>query len=371
MFLNLTTKKDSIKVFSIFLLILLTISCSHKTVSELIEEGSINRALKVIKNTKNKDELIQVLIYALDSGETEVVRTIIDKGISLQTAEDTAGKDYLFYVMENNYYDILTLLLSNNINLDRKNIEGDTPLNYACYFEDSEAVELLLKYGADPNQRNCNDRSPLSIISETGNMEIIHLLLESGADPLFTPSIFARNGIGNAVYYNNIKLVELYLNRGIEIDYRNSEGQTFIMTAASSGGFEMLKYLEQKGADINILDNAGRNVLDHACFWAKNPHLILYLLEKDLDTSYIDYTGRNNLHYIAELEIDSIEMGKSIISGFINKGVNINRQNRNGDTPIIEAILENSKMIIPFLDAGAIINKEMEKEINILLNDNL
>src|SRR5690606_7898040 len=61
-------------------------------------------------------------------------------------------------------------------------VDGTTPLHWAAYRNDVEAVKRLLKAGADASARNDYGATPLSEAAVTGNAELIRLLLDAGAD---------------------------------------------------------------------------------------------------------------------------------------------------------------------------------------------
>src|SRR5690606_21209575 len=60
--------------------------------------------------------------------------------------------------------------------------DGTTPLHWAVYRNDLEAVKRLLKAGADARAHNDYGATPLSEAAVTGNVEIIRRLLDAGAD---------------------------------------------------------------------------------------------------------------------------------------------------------------------------------------------
>src|SRR5690606_16894885 len=61
-------------------------------------------------------------------------------------------------------------------------VDGTTPLHWAVYRNDLEAVKRLLKAGADARARNDYGATPLSEAAVTGNVEVIRRLLDAGAD---------------------------------------------------------------------------------------------------------------------------------------------------------------------------------------------
>ena len=65
----------------------------------------------------------------------------------------------------------------------------------------------------------------------------------------------------NAVRENNKKLVELFINDGIDIDNKDKYGITALMLAAEKGYIDIVNFLISNGADVNIQTKAGWTAL--------------------------------------------------------------------------------------------------------------
>src|SRR6185503_10058244 len=61
--------------------------------------------------------------------------------------------------------------------------DGSTPLQWAVYRRDAAEVQRLIKAGADVSLANNYGATPMSLAAATGDAEIIRLLLKAGADP--------------------------------------------------------------------------------------------------------------------------------------------------------------------------------------------
>lgn len=97
------------------------------------------------------------------------------------------GQSAVIVAIESKNTYILEQLLKRDVNLDIKHpILGKYPIHTAVYFENYEAVELLLKYNKDfANLQNDIDGwTPLEDLALKGNVPITKLLLSYGANPL-------------------------------------------------------------------------------------------------------------------------------------------------------------------------------------------
>jgi len=74
---------------------------------------------------------------------------------------------------------------------------------------------------------------------------------------------------------------------------KDNEGFTALMGASKNGKLEVVKYLIDKGADINIKDNYGDTALDFA---SRNGHLEIakYFIKKVLHCCSLCYNSCNN-----------------------------------------------------------------------------
>ena len=126
---------------------------------------------------------------------------------------------------------VTSLLRSNHGDVEKKDGDGETPLNLAAIRGNLKIIELLLAYGANPNVQGQSGYTTLICAAQRANSDMVKLLLAYGADA-------------------NIK------------DY--VYGATALWWAAAKGYLEIVKILSDSGADINLKDQEGRTPLDLA-----------------------------------------------------------------------------------------------------------
>lgn len=80
----------------------------------------------------------------------------------------------------------LQTYLSQSIDLNQQDFEGNTALIYAVANNHLQAAELLLDSGANPNLANQGEGSPLAYALSNGNRKMAQVLVHSGAE-LFEP----------------------------------------------------------------------------------------------------------------------------------------------------------------------------------------
>lgn len=130
-------------------------------------------------------------------------------------------------------FDILAYLVYTNPELVHQcNNDGFTPLALACYFGQYEAARYLVFKGADVNQ------------SINGN---------SGIRPIHL-----------AAAQNHLDVVNMLLERNVEVNIQHETGITPLHYAAKQGNLEMLIALLEDGADVNITMEDGATPADLA-----------------------------------------------------------------------------------------------------------
>ena len=135
--------------------------------------------------------------------------------------------------------------------VNRRAVDGSTPLQWAVYDGDVAEVRRLLKAGADVSLANNYGATPMGLAAEVGNAEIIKLLLEAGADP-DSPNPDGQTALLAVARTGNVEAAELLVKHGAKVDARERwGGQTALMWASARRHPQMMQFLISKGADVN------------------------------------------------------------------------------------------------------------------------
>jgi ankyrin repeat protein len=148
--------------------------------------------------------------------------------------------------------------------------DGSTPLLAASYNGYVEIVKLLLDKGADINAKSGDGYTALILASAYGHAksgyiilnknifaspnrytEIVKLLLDKGADINERDSDNAT-ALLRASQNGLMEVVKLLLNKGADVNVRNINDATPLMVASTGGHTEIVKLLLVKGADLNV-----------------------------------------------------------------------------------------------------------------------
>ena len=178
----------------------------------------------------------------------EVVKLLLEKGANVNV-QDIHGRTPLYWAAQNGYTEIVKLLLEKGADVNARDNDGNTPLHWAVGACDLEIVKLLLEKGANENHQDNNSITPLHSAVKTGNIELIKLLLEKGANLENSPitTISSSKILTN----EHIEIEKLLLKKGINVYIKDNDGNTTLSLAAQQGDFESVKLLISKGANIN------------------------------------------------------------------------------------------------------------------------
>ncbi len=143
------------------------------------------------------------------------------------------------------------------------------------------------------------------------------------------------------------------LEKGVDVNAKDFQGETALMVAALKGHLDIAKLLVENGADIHARPDFNNNQGQTALMMAsKNGYIdiVKMLVEKGSDVnSIVKHTGYSAL-------IMASEKGKKdVVSLLIEKGADINAKTKEGSTPLMMASLNGHIEIIKFLkEHGAI-----------------
>jgi ankyrin repeat protein len=135
--------------------------------------------------------------------------------------------------------------------VNRRNPDGSTPLQWAVYKGDVAEARRLLRAGADASLANNYGATPMSLAAEVGNTDMLKVLLEVGADA-DSPNPDGQTALQAVARTGNVEAAQLLLSRGATVDAREKwGGQTALMWASARRHPEMMQLLITNGADVN------------------------------------------------------------------------------------------------------------------------
>lgn len=204
---------------------------------------------------ENKTDL---LFNSANQGNVARIQRLLSQGVDVNS-KNNDGETPLMITCSSGRIEAAKFLLKHGADIKSINGTGKTPLFYAVVGKDASGtiVSLLLEAGADPNATDYNGIPPLVASTDFGSFENIKALLKGGAQL----SPYASNLLHIRISWGDIKTTELLLDSGAEVNSRREDGWTPLMIAAIGGHAEIVQLLLQRGAVPNIRNNDDKTAL--------------------------------------------------------------------------------------------------------------
>lgn len=185
-----------------------------------------------------------------------------------QTGESSV--ENLFKSCRNSDLDAVKSFINSGGNINAKDKDGNTPLHIACYWSSLEIVKMLVENGAYIDAQNSLRQTPLK------SAEIAQWIR-----PDIYKFIRDVEGLFRS-YYSLYRLLTLLEKWKINcINIKNEFGQTLLHKACCNYvELETVKFLIEKGADINLKDKSDQTPFNIACKYEKF-EIVEFLISKN------------------------------------------------------------------------------------------
>ena len=209
--------------------------------------------------------------YALEKGALDIAYEMI-----IHIKDDRKLRDYrnklLVATAQAGDIVVTKLLLEEGANVNA--YDKISVLKAAIQSNSAALVALLLNSGA----RIVKD-DLVYAIQDKASADVIEQLLKYGAD-VNERDQNIKTSLMSAAFYGRLDLVELLIQHGAEIDVQSGDGETALMFACKHNPYPLsnldttlrqfqiaINFINDHGADVNLVDNAHKNAL----FYLKGP----------------------------------------------------------------------------------------------------
>jgi len=307
-----------------------------------------------ILNAQQTNEKTDQLFDAIQAGEKEKVKALLEKDKTLLEAKNDRGSTALIVAASVGKTEMVKLLVNNGADVKAMNDFLNTPLHYAALSGDVESFILLENKGADLEATNNRGAYPRDYAVQSGNLELFKYIEKKGLD------IEKRGSNGatllhNAAHSGNHEIFKYLADKGMDVNATDNDGDNVLVWASSGGNVDIIKYLvEERKMDFNKAGNTGNKPMHSAVGWGRL-EATKYYLEKGVDINEKLESNRIWLHYAVNNARSS-----EVVKLLIEKGADVNTVDDNGNTPLVWAVgsgsLENVKLLV---ENGAKLNRKI------------
>lgn len=328
----------------------------HEEFNQLMEATKGNRNPYLTKLVNFSENGLFPLLIAVQNENKEIVEYLVDHGAKVNQ-DNLYGQTPLSEAAQNGNKEIAKYLIDHGANVE-------TLLFLAAQKEDEEIVKCLIDCGVSIDIVDRYGQTLLSWAAKNGSEEIVRCLVDHGAD------VNKENDYGptrlSQVTRAGINYGPTSLSKATRAGIVDKRVRTPLFGAVKNGNKEIVKYLVEKGADVNKENIYGETPLlfavsAGAAQWIggnlllsavqkRNKEIVEYLVDHGADVNKADSSGTTPLHLAAK------SRNKSLIEYLIEKGADINSKNEIKKTPLscaIEYYTKDPSVLTYLLDKGA------------------
>lgn len=197
-----------------------------------------------------------------------------------------------------------------------------------------DRAEAELRAGADPNgsypSRDSETLLGQAAVSPHAKVEMLDLLLDHGAEIDHRTSGLGCSALHLAARHGTVDKVRRLVERGASLHKKSSGGYTAVLHAALNPSAEapgIIHCLIERGVDPHAASEYGESPLGVAAGRGRRD-LVRILMDSGVDPHSVDWT---QLHC-------EIALGKSLLQEECIRGIDLEKRDRAGRTPLLLAL---------------------------------
>ncbi|RYE13113.1 MAG: hypothetical protein EOP34_09520, partial [Rickettsiales bacterium] len=244
-----------------------------------------------------------------------------------------------------NHLEIVKELTDRCSNINAKNRNERTPLHVAAAAGHHQVVKFFLDRGADCNLQDIYKKTPLHVAAAAGHHQVIKLLLDGGAN-CNLQDVYKKTPLHIVTECNqdNANIIESFVNHGANVLIEDKNGYIALHNSLILNFCKSSEYLINAISSKNITEKQILLAVDLAIKHDKTG-CNLKLLSKMHDSKTALLNERFFLHEAVQCQ--NVEAAKILI----DIGVDINKQDNNGDTALHYAVRYNNVPMINLLSS--------------------
>lgn len=324
------------------------------------------------------------LHYAARSGSSNLLgylkEILTAKGIfdREKIKTDKYGNNALHYAAQSENAECIKFFIDNQVQF-LKNKYNENPLHKIAGNSEiegniinflTEHLKFLGRLKSEINREDVDGNTPLHIAAQHGNKQLIELLTKSGAK-------IVQNKQGNtplhtAIIHGNPDYIELFYQKigNSILESKGEHGRDLVHLAAMYGQFDCLNFLLDKfpDYDLNTKTSKGNTalhlVLSKSTELESRKKCVNLLIDRGMQINESNNEKNTPLHYAAQLDSSFLSMIKEKLKEKkFDVYQEVLRENSNGDTVFHMAARVGNKSCLEYL-FSLIKKEEIEKILN-------
>ena len=201
-------------------------------------------ALVMAAEDGNLDIFEYLLPLTTDEKQREYAFEMLPEGMLYrERCNDVITQSLVHYAR---YNDVIGMeeLISHGIDINKFNEKGENALHIASSCGNLDVVNLLIKAGADLDILSVSKHSAVEIATRNNQANIVTRLIEARAN------LAVEDGtlLMIATARNCIEVAKVLINFGIDVNAKDSYGDTALEQARKSRNVKMIEFLKEAGA---------------------------------------------------------------------------------------------------------------------------
>ena len=296
-------------------------------------------------NAQQKNTLLEQSFWKT-SPDVSAVKAEIAKGNSPSASTANAFDVVVLAINNDAPTETIKFLLEQPGNdVNKPTHDNRNYLHWASGKGNIEIVKYLIAKGSDINLEDSHGSFPITAAASSGqnNTEIYEAFFKAGIDPKKKYQNGANLLLLAISSDKELKAADYFATKGMSLKDVDNDGNTSFTYAARSGNIPLLKKLLEKGVKPN--DNALFTAAQGSRRESNTIETYKYLVEEvKIKPTALNKSGQNVLHVLAG-KPNQIE----IIKYFISKGVDPNKADKEGNTPLMVAASARETSVLEFL----------------------
>jgi ankyrin repeat protein len=316
------------------------------------------------------------LHWAAFKGRVEVAQVLLGHGANakLETEKGETALNLASlgeYDSEENGVSVVQLLLRRGVDVNAQDKDAWTSLHWAAFKGRVEVAQVLLDHGANAKLETEEGETALNLASqgeydsEENGVSVVRLLLGRGVD-VNAQDKDAWTSLHWAAFKGRVEVAQVLLDHGANAKLETEEGETALNLASQGeydseeNGVSVVRLLLGRGVDVNAQDKDAWTSLH----WAALKGMLKVtqvLLDHGANAKLETEKGETALHLVSRGEYDSEEHGVSVARLLLERGVDVNAQDKVTRTSLHWAAFKwRVEVAQVLLDHGA--NPKLETE---------